>query len=364
MRRKNLIVIKKVEKKKLSIKDPKIKNFYTRFKTIISKNIEKESFALAGSGGPDSLCLAHFSKIYAHEFKNKIHVLIVDHKLRKESHKEALKVKRILKKKGIHAKVLNWKGKIPKSNIQRNARNMRYSLISNYCLKKNIRYLITAHHADDQIENFFIRLSRGSGLTGLSSMSESVSYNSYLRIIRPFLSFKKADLIYVTLNVFKTYIKDPSNEDEKFLRVRIRNYKRNMEKEGLDTRKIIKTINNLLSANEALTFYKKQALYKYVSFLSKDKCLVNKQIFTEEAGEIIFKSFSDILSLVSGAYYPPRSKKIINLINRIKKAKFNKSTLGGCVIEKKKQFYINFQRTKNRKDVFSTGKMTLLLKLQ
>jgi tRNA(Ile)-lysidine synthase len=171
-------------------------------------------------------------------------------------------------------------------------------------------------------------------------MSESVSYNSYLRIIRPFLSFKKADLIYVTLNVFKTYIKDPSNEDEKFLRVRIRNYKRNMEKEGLDTRKIIKTINNLLSANEALTFYKKQALYKYVSFLSKDKCLVNKQIFTEEAGEIIFKSFSDILSLVSGAYYPPRSKKIINLINRIKKAKFNKSTLGGCVIEKKNSFIL------------------------
>jgi tRNA(Ile)-lysidine synthase len=113
-----------------------------------------------------------------------------------------------------------------------------------------------------------------------------------------------------------------------------------MEKEGLDTRKIIKTINNLLSANEALTFYKKQALYKYVSFLSKDKCLVNKQIFTEEAGEIIFKSFSDILSLVSGAYYPPRSKKIINLINRIKKAKFNKSTLGGCVIEKKNSFIL------------------------
>ena len=356
MRRKNLIVIKKVETKKLSIKDPKIKNFYTRFKTVISKNIKKESFALAVSGGPDSLCLAYFSKIYAHQYKNKIHVLIVDHKLRKESHKEALKVKRILKKKGIHAKVLNWKGKIPRSNIQRNARNMRYSLISNYCSKKNIKYLITAHHADDQIENFFIRLSRGSGLTGLSSMSESVSYNSNLRIIRPFLSFKKTDLVYVTLNVFKMYIKDPSNEDEKFLRVRIRNYRRNMEKEGLDTSKIIKTINNLLSAKEALNFYKKQALYKYVSFLSKDKCVINKQIFSEEAGEIIFKSFSDILSLVSGAYYPPRSKKIIDLINRVKKAKFNKSTLGGCVIEKKNSFILISKEPRIKKMSFQLGK--------
>ena len=65
--------------------------------------------------------------MYASEFKNKIHVLIVDHKLRKESHKEALKVKEILKKKGIKSKVLVWKGKIPKSNIQRKARDIRYS---------------------------------------------------------------------------------------------------------------------------------------------------------------------------------------------------------------------------------------------
>ena len=207
--------------------------------------------------------------------------------------------------------------------------------MSNYCLKNNIKYLVTAHHIDDQIENFFIRLVRGSGLAGLSSMSESISYSSNLKIVRPFLSFKKIDLKYVTLGVFKTYIQDPSNEDENFLRIRIRKYRKNMEKEGLNTAKIIKTVNNLLSANEALNFYKKKALYKYVSFLPGNKCLINTQLFSEEPGEIIFKSFSDILSLMAGSYYPPRSKKIINLINRLKKTKFDKSTLGGCVIEKK-----------------------------
>ena len=147
------------------------------------------------------MCLAYFSKIYSSEFNNKIHVLIVDHKLRKNLLKEALKVK-IYLKKGNKSKILNWKGKIPKSNIQKNARNIRYSLISNYCLKKNIKYLITAHHGDDQIENFFIRLLRGSGLTGLSSMSINVKYNNNLKIIRPFLNFKKNDLKYVTLKLF------------------------------------------------------------------------------------------------------------------------------------------------------------------
>ena len=356
MKRKNLAVARKAEKNKASISNPEIKKIFIKFKEIIFKKVKKNNFAIAVSGGSDSLCLAYFSKIYSNEFKNKIHVLIVDHKLRKESNKEVLKVKEILKKKGINSKTLNWKGKIPSSNIQRNARNMRYSLLSNYCHKKKIKYLITAHHMDDQIENFFIRLLRGSGLAGLSSMSDSVNYNNNLKIIRPFLSLKKRDLKYVTQNFFKTYINDPSNKDEKYLRVRIRKYRKSMEKEGLDTNKIIKTVNNLLSANKALNHYKKQALHKHVSFLSKNKCLVNKKIFNEEAEEIIFKSFSDILSLVSGKYYPPRSRKILNLINNVKKAKFNKSTLGGCVILRKDNFLLFSKEPKIKKMLYQLGK--------
>tara|TARA_B100000686_G_scaffold171332_1_gene178593 strand:- start:774 stop:1844 length:1071 start_codon:yes stop_codon:yes gene_type:complete len=349
MKRRNLIARKKVKSNNLLIKDPKIISFYSRFKSKIFRHIKKKNFALAVSGGSDSLCLAYFSKLYSSEFNNKIHVLIVDHKLRKESHKEALKVKGILRKKNIPSIVIKWKGEIPKSNIQKNARDIRYSLISNYCFKENIKYLITAHHEDDQIENFFIRLLRGSGLAGLSSMSVNAKYNNRLKIIRPFLSFKKSDLKFVTLKYFKTFIKDPSNKDEKFLRVRIRKYKKNMEKEGLDTRKIVKTVDNLVSANQAINFYKNKALYKHATFVSKNKCLINKQIFLEEAGEIVFKSFSDILSLISGTYYPPRSKKVVSLIERLKKNKFTKSTLGGCIIEDKDNIILISKESKTRK---------------
>jgi len=349
MKRKNITAIKKVKKNKLVLKNNKILNFYIKFKSIIFKDIKRKKFALAVSGGSDSLCLAYFSKIYSSEFGNKIYVLIVDHKLRKESYKEALKVKNILRKRKISSKILRWKGAVPNKNIQKNARDMRYSLIYNYCKKENIKYLITAHHEDDQIENFFIRLFRGSGLTGLSSMSTKTKYNEKLKIIRPFLNLNKVDLKYVTLNYFKTYIKDPSNEDEKFLRVRIRKYKKKMEMEGLSTKKISKTVENLASANQALNFYKDKALSKHVSYLSKNKCLINKKIFLEEAQEIIFKSFSGILSLTSGMYYPPRSAKIINLINRLKKDKFIKSTLGGCIIEEKDNFILISKELKESK---------------
>ena len=356
MKRKNLIARRKVRKNKLLPKNPKILNFYTKFKSIIFKNVKDKSFALAVSGGSDSLCLAYFAKMYTSEFGNKIHVLIVDHNLRKESHQEALKVKTILGRRRIPSKILSWKGKVPKSNIQKKARDLRYAMLSNYCLKNKIKYLVTAHHEDDQIENFFIRLLRGSGLTGLSSMSVKAKYNNNLKVIRPLLSLEKKDLKYVTLNYFKTYIKDPSNKNEKFLRVRIRKYRKNMEKEGLDTRKIIKTVDNLVSANQAINFYKNKALYKHASFVSKNKCLINKKIFSDEAKEIVFKSFSDILSLVSGTYYPPRSKKVLNLINRLKREKFSKSTLGGCFIEEKDNFILISKELKIRRMSYQPGK--------
>ena len=335
MKRKSLIVAKKVENRNKSIKDLKIKKIYSNFRTVINKKVKKKDFAIAVSGGADSLCLAYFSKIYASEFKNRIYVLIVDHGLRKESNREAVKVKKILKNKNISSSILKWNGKAPDKNIQSNARNMRYSLIHEFCLKKKIRHLVTAHHMDDQIENFFIRLFRGSGITGLSSMEEISKYNNNLKIIRPFLSNKKNDLKYATIKYFKTYINDPSNNDEKFLRIKIRKYRKDMEKYGLNSDKIINTVNNLMSANKALNFYKKKALYKYVSFLSKKECIIDEKIFFQESGEIIFKCFSDILSLISGTYYPPRSKKILSLIIRLKSNNFTKSTLGGCVIDKK-----------------------------
>ena len=133
MKRKSLTVKSKADKKQVSTINLKIRKIYIKFKDVIFKKIKKENFALAVSGGSDSLCLAYLCQLYQFEYKNKIHVLIVNHRLRKKSYEEALKVKKILKEKNIKSTILNWKGKIPKSNIQQNARNIRYSLIANYC---------------------------------------------------------------------------------------------------------------------------------------------------------------------------------------------------------------------------------------
>ena len=88
MRRKNLIVKRKAEKQRTLNSNLKTKKIYKKFKEVLARNIGKEAFVIGVSGGPDSLCLAYFSKLYNLEFKNKIHILIVNHNLRKESYVE------------------------------------------------------------------------------------------------------------------------------------------------------------------------------------------------------------------------------------------------------------------------------------
>ena len=65
MRKRNLIAKRKANKNELLFKDQKILSFYTRFKSIVFKDVKRKDFALAVSGGADSLCLAYFSKIYS-----------------------------------------------------------------------------------------------------------------------------------------------------------------------------------------------------------------------------------------------------------------------------------------------------------
>ena len=91
--------------------------------------------------------------------------------------------------------------------------------------------------------------------------------------------------------------------------------------------KIINTINNLASAKTALDFYKSQALKKHVKFLKKKQCKIDLKLFKEEAKETSFRTLSEIFKILTSNNYPPRSKKVLNLILSLKKMNFKKSLL-------------------------------------
>jgi len=241
----------------------------------------------------------------------------------------------------IRTKILTWKGKIPDSNIQSKARHIRYSLFNRECDRYNIKYLVLAHHEGDLIENFLIRLFRGSGLKGLSSLNiKKYSENNNLNLIRPLINTKKSELVYIAKKVFNFYLTDPSNFKEKFLRTRVRNYLDKFKLDGLDINKVKLTLNNLQTANESLNFYKKKSETNYVRYLQRNLCFVSCDLFSYESKEVIFRTISDIISKISDKYYPPRGKDVKNLIDRIELKEFKKLTLGGCIVEKSYNFLI------------------------
>ena len=336
MKKKNSIVLqKKVNLRNKYFKNTKIKKIYKVFRKNLFSQIENNRFCIGVSGGPDSLALAFLCKIFSEEFNSKFLALIVNHNLRKGSENEAIKVKKILVKHKINAKILNWRGAIPKSNIQFYARNLRYSLLEKGCKKFKTNNLVLAHHEGDLIENFFIRMFRGSGLKGLSSFNvKSYSIGNSLNLIRPLLNLNKKQLTYVSKKVFKFYLTDPTNLKEKFLRTRVRNYLGKFELEGLDLKKIKLTLKNLESSNESINFYKEKSINKYSRYLKNGKYIVSYDLFENESQEVIFRLISDILVKVSKKYYSPRGKDVVNLISKIQSKGFKRLTLGGCIVEK------------------------------
>jgi len=328
------IKIPKLLKKKLN--NLRVNEIYNNFEKSLKI---KESFAVAVSGGPDSLALAFLAKVYSEKNKILSKFLIIDHRLRPESTKEAKLVKNTLKKYSINAEILTWRGKKPRKNIQSYARNKRYDLLINKCRKLKINNILLGHHQDDLLENFFIRIFRGSGLKGLVSL-ETENKVSNLNFLRPLLYQKKEDLVFVSNKIFDFYVKDPSNEDEKFLRIKIRKLIKDFEKSDIDKSKFILTIKNLKYSNNVVDFYIKKNLNENCFFSKKENKIILNNNFFNQPHEIVFRSFSDILKIIGKKYYAVRGKKLDNVINKIKNNALFKETLGNCIIEKVNQTVI------------------------
>ncbi len=338
MKKRNLSAKKKIHNFFLNkLKNPKIKKIYLEFEKVLDKqNVSKFSIAL--SGGPDSIALAFFAKCYSIKKKEKIYYFIVDHKLRIESTKEANLTKKKLKNFQINCKILTWKEKKDFSNIQSKARDKRYELIFNKCIEKKIGIVLTAHHNDDLFENFFIRLLRGSGLNGLSSFNKikaKIDKTREIHILRPLLNIFKKDLIYISKNTFNFFIEDPSNDNNNFLRIKIRKLIKQLNESGLSFKKLKLTLENLHKSNKAIEYYINENIEKNTKYLGNKKSVIVKENFFDNPEEIVFRSFLILVHKIGNKNKYTRGTKINNLIKYINFSKnFKRRTLSGCIFEK------------------------------
>ncbi len=300
------------------------------------KNIGRLGLAL--SGGPDSMALCWLLSRYAVKYGGpEIHALHVDHGLRPESRQEAAQVAANLSGfEHVQYHILHWRGAKPQARIQEEARAARYELMAQYCKDHDIAYLLLGHHEDDQAETFLFRLAKGSGLDGLSAMSAVYPYNDRLTLVRPLLEVPKSQLVALCKEIGVDYINDSSNQNENFARVRLRDARSVLEKEGLSSKRLSVTAKRLSRARLALDtlaekLYQDAVIRKDTSCIVLD-CRKWQREPEELALRVLLKAMADI---VKDKEYGPRLERVEDAFEDLRlKTAFRKRTLGGVVLER------------------------------
>ncbi|WP_294135787.1 tRNA lysidine(34) synthetase TilS [Sphingobium sp.] len=170
-------------------------------------------FGVAVSGGPDSMALLYLA---AQAFAGRVAAVTIDHGLRPASADEAAMVARWCAGQGITHHVAT-PDTPPVGNIQAWARTHRYAMIEQWRLTQGIDWIMTAHHADDQLETLLMRLNRGSGVGGLAGVRGRSG-----TVIRPLLGVRKAALQQLVDDEALPHVHDPSNADPRFDRAALR----------------------------------------------------------------------------------------------------------------------------------------------
>ncbi|MGE4409898.1 MAG: tRNA lysidine(34) synthetase TilS [Sphingobium sp.] len=181
---------------------------------ISAGHSEKPVFAVAVSGGPDSMALLWLA---TRAFPGQVLAATVDHGLRPEARAEAEMVANWCAQAGIPHAILSPVTPITGS-LQAAARAARYDLLRRWREEQGGDWLLTAHHADDQLETLLMRLNRSSGVGGLAGVRARNG-----AVLRPLLGWRRAELAEIVAVQRLPHVHDPSNRDERYDRVAMRN---------------------------------------------------------------------------------------------------------------------------------------------
>lgn len=333
--------------------------------------LERVPLALAVSGGADSMALMHMIARWAAREdvraawaedgappRAHVVVLTVDHSLRAASAEEAAFVACEAEALGLPCRILRWVGEKPVTGLQDVARNARRNLMLDTLRAENegltfgpygisrARALVMAHHQEDQAETLLMRLARGSGLDGLRGMrardvvtrqaSSERPYSYSVPLLRPLLGVPKARLIATLRAHGAGWIDDPSNEDERFERVRIRKALRQLEPLGFTAEKVALSARRLADAESAFA----RLLDGADAPPSPPRCIFEDLDLTRSdflSHYTASRLLRRVLAVYGGAARPADLAQIEQLAGRTTRSdsrlRIGAQTLGGCNLQ-------------------------------
>lgn len=330
----------------------------TEFAQALARLDAPDSIAVAFSGGPDSLALLCLAARWAKsDPQRKLVALTVDHGLRVESADEALLCARMAKALGVAHRILVWVGSKPGAGIQAAAREARYQLLADACLREGVGALLVAHHLEDQAETFLLRLARGSGVDGLAGMATSRPLRGDVCLLRPLLDMPRARLAAVLHREKRSAIQDPSNDNPRFDRVKARRLMAELSGLGLDAQRLADTAAHMARARAALDMETRALLSAHALLAATGHIEVDAEALVCAPEEIGLRALGEILKCVGGTAYRPRFDALKGLYRALETGVLGRGrTLNGCKLVAKGK---NIIAVRERRAALDAAPLTL-----
>ncbi|MFZ0098856.1 MAG: tRNA lysidine(34) synthetase TilS [Gemmobacter sp.] len=280
---------------------------------------------VAVSGGGDSMALLHLVWQLAPQAGARVQAVTVDHGLRPESAEEAHMVARFCEGLGISHAVLRWRGPAPTGNLMDQARQARRELIADWAQTRGIGHVFLGHTADDQAETFLMTLARRSGIDGLAGLRPDWVEDG-IHWHRPLLGQGREALRDHLRGAGVPWVDDPSNDNDRFSRVRARKALRCLAPLGLVADDIAAAASHLAMARQVIVGAVHDWATRHVT-QAAGALVFSSDALAEAPAELRRRLLISVLRWIGGASYPPREADLARLIAGLLSGR--DATLGG-----------------------------------
>ncbi len=280
------------------------------------------ALAAGVSGGPHSLALALLAQRWASTRGGSLLALVVDHGLRQESAAEAAHVAALLASQGIAAEILPL-ALPPGPAMQERAREARLAALLAACARHGRPWLLLGQHRQDQAETLLFRALRGSGAAGLAAMAPLRARAEAL-LLRPLLEVPPSRLEAVCAAAGLAPVRDPSNLNPRFARIRLRQALADPGGEGAGTAALAEAATAFATraARQEAALAERLAAAARLhpeGFAELDPAALGQDALAELA-------LARLLRVVSGGLHAPARAQVAALLRR------GQGSLGGAVL--------------------------------
>tara|TARA_R110002110_G_scaffold85816_4_gene223724 strand:- start:60044 stop:61345 length:1302 start_codon:yes stop_codon:yes gene_type:complete len=288
--------------------------------------------AVGVSGGRDSVALVLLAAEWAAARGGLATAVTLDHGLRDASADEAGLVSEWMAQHGIPHHTLAWvdspgPGLSCMSASEAAARTARYGLLEAFCRDHKILHLLVGHHLDDQLETQVMRRARSSGVFGQAGMP-AVRELARTRVLRPFLDIPRARVTATLHARGQSWVEDPSNQDMRFTRARMRLDQSSRPAVALDVDS--QMARSRVAAEREISRVAARAVAVHpAGFATLDPTSLGA---TDR--EVAVRLVAGLVTCIGGRVYAPRGQRLNRLADKlIDDVLGGGATLGGCTVQ-------------------------------